>query len=125
MNMEYGNLTLVLCLEDDSILVGREVLEVLGAPRQVQLMINAAQKKLLLQACGVTDREAVVVPPQPTLYFAVSGHVILKRIRKLTGWQDPAPRQVSGYQVPGRMAIVFDLETAETVDLAAGFPTGM
>ena len=112
-----GPLYLTLSLEEESILVGADVLEVLGRPRQIQMMINDEQKKLLIQACTVDDREAVVVPPQPTLRFAVSGHSVLKRIRKITGWKDSLPRKVAGYQIPDHYAIVFDLRTAEPADL--------
>ena len=112
MDMRVAPLALTLSLEDDSILVGRDVLEVLGYPKQLQLMFNDTQKKILLQACTIDDKGAVVVPPQPMLYFAVSGHSLLKRIRKITGWQDNDPRTLEGFQVPGRLAIVFDLQTA-------------
>lgn len=110
-------LFLTLSLEEESILVGTDVLEALGHPRQIQMMINDGQAKLLLQACTVDDREAVVVPPQPMLSFAVSGHSVLKRIRKITGWLDTMPRRIMGYQVPDHYAIVFDLMSAEPVDL--------
>ena len=116
-NMTQDPLYLTLSLEEESILVGADVLEILGRPRQIQMMINDEQKKLLIQACTVDDREAVVVPPQPTLRFAVSGHSVLKRIRKITGWRDSQPRRVAGYQIPEHYAIVFDLMTAEPVDL--------
>ena len=110
-------LYLTLSLEEESILVGADVLEVLGRPRQIQMMLNDSQKKMLIQACTVDDREAVVVPPQPVLHFAVSGHSVLKRIRKITGWKDSLPRKVEGLRIPGHNVIVFDLLTAETVDL--------
>ena len=62
-NMTQDPLYLTLSLEEESILVGADVLEILGRPRQIQMMINDEQKKLLIQACTVDDREAVVVPP--------------------------------------------------------------
>ncbi len=116
-NITQEPLYLTLSLEEESILVGADVLGVLGWPRQIQMMINDEQKKLLIQACTVDDREAVVVPPQPVLHFAVSGHTVLKRIRKITGWKDSLPRRVAGYQIPEHYAIVFDLMTAEPADL--------
>ena len=50
-------LTLTLCLNEDSILVSRAILEALEHPRQVQMLINEERKMLLLQACTVDDRE--------------------------------------------------------------------
>ena len=55
-------LTLTLCLDEDSILLGEPVLEALGHPRQVQMLINEERQMLLLQACTVNDREAIVIP---------------------------------------------------------------
>ncbi len=105
-------LTLTLCLEENSILLSEAVLEALGYPRQVQLLINEEQQMLLLQACTVNDREAIVIPPMTLEHFEMSGHALLRRIRRLTGWTDNSPRVVSGRFIPAHCAIVFDLRTA-------------
>ena len=110
---EGGRLSLMLDLKEDSLYMGRDVLELLGSPRQIQMMLNKEQKKLLLQACTIDDREAVVVPPQPSLFFQMSGKSLLKKIRKLTGWNDDRPRILYGEKVPGHAAVIFDLKTAE------------
>lgn len=110
---EYRPLTLTLCLEEDSILLGEAVLDALGHPRQVQLLINEEQKMLLLQACTVDDREAIVIPPLTLDNFEMSGHALLKRVRRLTGWNDNCPRVVYGSFIPAHCAIVFDLRTAQ------------
>ena len=110
---EYRPLTLTLCLEEDSILLGEAVLDALGHPRQVQLLINEEQKMLLLQACTVDDREAIVIPPLTLDSFEMSGHALLKRVRRLTGWNDNCPRVVYGSFIPAHCAIVFDLRTAQ------------
>ena len=106
-------LTLTLCLEEDSILLNDAVLEALGHPRQVQMLINEEQRMLMLQACTVDDREAIVIPPIAPGNFEMSGHSLLRRIRRLTGWTDNIPRVVYGNPVPTRCAIVFDLRTAQ------------
>ena len=106
-------LTLTLCLDEDSILLGEPVLEALGHPRQVQMLINEEQGMLLLQACTVDDREAIVIPPMPLEHFEMSGHALLRRIRRLTGWTDDRPRVVFGSYLPAHCAIVFDLRTAQ------------
>lgn len=110
-------LTLTLCLQEDSILISKAVLGILGSPKQIQMMINDEQKKLLLQPCSVDDREAVVIPPQPMVQFEMSGHSLLKRIRKLTGWPDSMPRVVRGDYLSKYHAIVFDLSTAKLARL--------
>ena len=106
-------LTLTLCLEENSILLSEAVLEALGHPRQVQLLINEEQRMLLLQACTVDDREAIVIPPMTLEHFEMSGHALLRRIRRLTGWTDNYPRVVFGSFIPAHCAIVFDLRTAQ------------
>ena len=106
-------LTLTLCLEEDSILLNEAVLETLGHPRQVQMLINDEQQMLLVQACTVDDREAIVIPPLTMEHFEMSGHSLLRRIRRLTGWTDDRPRVVYGSFIPAHCAIVFDLHTAQ------------
>ena len=106
-------LTLTLCLDEDSILLGEAVLEALGHPRQVQMLINEERQMLLLQACTVNDREAIVIPPMILEHFEMSGHALLKRIRKLTGWTDSRPRVVFGSYLPTHSALVCDLHSAQ------------
>jgi len=106
-------LALTLCLEEDSILVSKAILDVLEKPRQVQMLINDEQKMLLLQACTVTDREAVVVPLQTYAQFEMSGHSLIKRIRKLTGWTDNLPRVMYGDYILSHKVIVFNLLLAQ------------
>ena len=105
-------LMLTLCLEEDSILVSKAILETLEHPKQVQMLINEEQQKLLLQACTVDDREAIVIPPMTLEHFEMSGQALLRRIRRLTGWTDDRPRVVYGSYLPSHCAIVFDLHTA-------------
>ena len=107
------SLTLTLCLEEGSILLNKAVLDVLGHPKQVQMLINEERQMLLVQACTVEDREAVVIQTAAITQFEMSGHSLLKRIRRLTGWMDERPRMVYGTFIPSHNAIVFDLTTAE------------
>ena len=105
-------LMLTLCLEEDSILLNEAILEALGHPRQVQMLINEERQMLLLQACTIDDREAIVIPPVAPGHFEMSGHSLLRRIRRLTGWSDNTPRVVYGDPIPLRRAVLFDLHTA-------------
>lgn len=113
---DTDQLTITLCLEEDSILIGKKVLEVLEYPKQIQLLINEEAGKILLQPCTVTAKEAIVVPEYMKA-FEMSGHSLLRRICKLTGWTDNLPRTVFGGYMPAHQAIVFDLNTATPVDL--------
>ena len=79
----------------------------------MQMLINEERKMLLLQACTVDDREAIVIPPMTLEHFEMSGHSLLRRIRRLTGWSDDRPRVVFGHYLPSHCAIVFDLHTAQ------------
>ena len=106
-------LTLTLCLAEESILLNQAVLDTLAHPRQVQMLINEERQMLLVQACTVDDREAIVVPTMAMPQFEMSGHSLLRRIRRLTGWTDDQPRTVYGTYIVSHNAIVFDLTTAE------------
>ena len=110
-------LKLTLCLEEGSILFNKAVLDTLEHPKQVQMLINEDRQMLLVQACTVEDREAIVIPPVTKSEFEMSGHSLLKRIRRLTGWVDNQPRTVFGTYIASHNAIVFDLMTAQPADL--------
>ena len=112
-----GPLAMTLCLAEESILLNKTVLDQLCQPRQVQLLINEEQGMLLLKACSVDDREAVVIPPLPPEQFEVSGPSLLKRLRRLAGWPDNRPRQIIGIPIPTHNAIAFNLQTAIPVQL--------
>ena len=115
----YGTepLKLTLCLEEGSILFNKAVLDTLDHPKQVQMLINEERQMLLVQACTVDDREAIVIPAVTKSEFEMSGHSLLKRIRRLTGWTDELPRTVFGTYISSHNAIVFDLMTAQPADL--------
>lgn len=110
-------LTLTLCLEENSILLSNAVLEALDSPKQVQMLINEERKMLLLQACTVEDCEAVIIPQSPFLQFEMSGHSLLKRIRKLTHWPDDRPRVVCGDYVAQHRVVIFDLMSARVSEI--------
>ena len=100
----YGTepLKLTLCLEEGSILFNKAVLDTLDHPKQVQMLINEDRQMLLVRACTVDDREAIV-PAVTKSEFEMSGHSLLKRIRRLTGWTDEQPRTVLHlYRLPQR-----------------------
>ena len=110
-------LMLTLCLEEDSILISKAILETLEHPKQVQMLINEERQMLLLQACTVDDPEAVVIPPDTMVQFEMSEHALLRRIRRLTGWTDNQPRVIYGNYIASHQAIVFDLHTAQPAEL--------
>lgn len=106
-------LILTLCLEEDSILLNQAVLETLHHPRQVQMLINEEKQMLLVQACTVEDREAIVIPAISLPQFEMSGHSLLKRIRRMISWMDERPWVVYGTYIASHNAIVFDLSSAQ------------
>ncbi len=108
---------LTLNLMEDSILLNEGVLDALDWPRQVQLMINQDAKMLLLRACTIEDKQAVVVPSDRVEQFEISGRSLLRKIRRLVGWNDDCPRLCYGEYLPAHQAIRFNLMDAEAVDL--------
>lgn len=107
---------LTLNLQDDSILLNEGVLNALDWPRQVQLLINQERKSLLLRACSVTDGQALVVPADHVEQFEISGRSLLKKIRKLVGWEDDQRRMCLGEYLPTHQAVCFDLTSAQVVE---------
>ena len=108
---------LKLNLMEDSILLNEGVLHALDWPRQVQLMINQDAKMLLLRACTIEDKQAVVIPSDRVEQFEISGRSLLRKIRRLVGWNDDCPRLCYGEYLPAHQAIRFNLMDAEAVDL--------
>ncbi len=111
-------LTLTLCLEENSILLNKAVLDILEQPRQVQMLINKEVRVLLLLPCTVQARQAIVVPPLVTEpQFEISGQLLLKQIRQLMDWSDNQPRVILGTYMSSHHAVMFDLKTARLASL--------
>lgn len=111
---------MTLNLKDGSILLSRGVLNALDCPKQVQIRINPAEKKLMLRACTVEDRDAVVVPNDQTEAVEISARVFLKKIRELVGWEDKLPRACCGEYLPAHQAVIFNLEDAQPLEFVQG-----
>lgn len=111
------SIIVTLNLQDDTILLNDGVLDALGRPRQVQILVNKEEKKLLLRACTVDDLEAVVVPEERTLQFEISCRSFLRRVRQLVKWEDNRPRMCYGEYLPVHQAILFSLKDAIPLDL--------
>lgn len=107
-----NTLLLTLNLQEDTIMLNKGILDVLDHPRQVQIMLNEAIGSLLLRACTIDDLQAVVVPEEQIVQFEIGGRSLLKRIRRITGWEDNEPRACQGEYLPMHQAIIFDLMQA-------------
>ena len=95
---------ITLNLLDNSILLNEGVLNALDWPRQVQLLINNDEKMLVLRACTVEDRQAVVVPDEHIAQFEISERTLFKKIKRLLGWEDECPRMCYGEYLPAHQA---------------------
>ncbi len=113
-----SHLTITLFPDEESILVNGDVLEAIGRPKQIQLMINENLQKLLLMACDIEDQQAVVVPDPNSEQFEISGQSLIKRIRKITGWQDRIPRFIEGTEMRKYHAVIFDLQDTRPINLS-------
>ncbi len=112
-----AQIILTLNLLEDSILLNKGILAALDWPRQVQILINKDEKMLLLRACTIDDQQAVVVPEERAMQFEISGRSLLRKIRRMVGWEDDRPRMCYGEYLPFLQSIRFDLKSAQPVDL--------
>ena len=110
-------LLLTLCLEENTILVSTAILECLGNPRLIQMMINDEMRSLIIHPCKDGDRESILIPESTIYQFEYPGQSLLRRIRRLTKWRDTNPRAVYGTFVPQINAVVFDLLNAQVAIL--------
>ena len=106
-------LLLTLCLEENTILVSTAILDCLGNPRLIQMMINDEMRSLIIRPCKDGDRESILIPDTPMYQFEYPGQALLRRIRRLTKWQNKNPRAIYGTFVPQINAVVFDLMSAQ------------
>ena len=58
-----------------------------------------------------------VVPEEHVLQYEISGRVLLRKIRRLVGWQDNYPRVCKGEYLPAHQAIRFNLMETQVVDM--------
>ena len=110
-------LLLTMDFHDESMMLNEGILDALGRPKQVQIMLNKDSKRLLLRPCEVDSTEAVVMPSGPVLQAEVGGRSLLKKIRKIAGWQAERARICIGEVIPAYNAVCFELENAISVSL--------
>ena len=110
---------LTLNLRDDTILLGEGVLNALDHPQQVQLLLNKDEKMLLLRACSIEDQQALVVPDGDVSVCEISGRSLLRKIRKMVGWEDNRMRVCTGDYLPAHQAVRFSLADAQVMNVDA------
>ena len=106
---------LTLNFRDETIMLNEEILNALGRPKQVQILINSETKRLAMCPCDLDSEEAVVMPTGNVQQFEIGGRSVLRRIRKAAGWKTDLPRICFGEAIPDHRAVCFDLEYAITV----------
>ncbi len=111
------NIIMTLNLAGGSILLNEGVLNALDRPKQVQILVNKDEKKLMLRACTIDDLQAVVVPEDSTMQVEISGRTLLQRLRQQVGWEDDRPRMCMGEYIHAHQAICFDLAGAQVLDV--------
>ena len=96
-------LLLTLCLEENTILVSTAILDCIGNPRLIQMMINDEKRSLIIHPCKDGERESILIPDTLMYQFEYPGQSLLRRIRRLTKWPDTNPRAVYGTYIPSLM----------------------
>lgn len=112
-------LLLTLCLEENTILVSTAILDCIGNPRLIQMMINDEKRSLIIHPCKDGERESILIPDTLMYQFEYPGQSLLRRIRRLTKWPDTNSRAVYGTYIPQINAVVFDLLSAQIAILQA------
>ena len=107
------SLILTLCLQENTLLISNAVIEQLGSPSLIQIRMNEADKSLLITPCEYGIRGAVVVPDNHQYQLEMPGRSLIRRIQRITEWQDDNPRVLYGVFIPQHNAIYFSLDTAQ------------
>ena len=77
---------LTMDMKNDLFVLGDATLDALGRPKQVQLLINTQQRKLVLRACSAEDAEPIFLSTAPIISTEISGRKLLQNIRTNMGW---------------------------------------
>ena len=114
-----SQLLLTMNFHDETMMLNEGILEALGCPRQVQILLNDESRRLVLRPCDVNSSQAVVIPTGSTLQVELGGRQLLRRIRKLAGWDTEQPRICVGEFIQEYQAVCFDLVRAMAVSPGA------
>lgn len=104
---------LTMDMKNDLFVLDEATLDALGRPKQVQLLINTQQRKLVLRACSAEDEEPIFLPDTPIISTEISGRKLLQNIRINMGWADMKSRICPGNYLPDHRAVCFDLSRAK------------
>ena len=100
---------LTMDMKNDLFVLDDATLDALGRPKQVQLLINTQQRKLVLRACSAEDDEPIFLPDTPIISTEISGKKLLQNIRTNMGWTGLESRICPGTYIPNHKAVCFDL----------------
>ena len=100
---------LTMDMKNDLFVLDDATLDALGRPKQVQLLINTQQRKLVLRACSAEDDEPIFLSAAPMISTEISGRKLLQNIRTNMGWEDKKTRICPGTFLPTHKAVCFDL----------------
>ena len=116
---QNSQLLLTMNFHDETMMLNEGILEALGRPRQVQILLNDESRRLVLRPCDVNSSQAVVIPTGSTLQVELGGRQLLRRIRKLAGWDTEQPRICVGEFIQEYQAVCFDIVRAMAVSPGA------
>ena len=107
------SLILTLCMQENTLLISNAIIEQLGSPSLIQIRMNEEDKSLLVNPCEYGVRGAVVVPDNHMYQLEMPDRSLIRRIQRITEWQDDNPRVLYGVFIPQHNAIYFSLDTAQ------------
>ena len=111
-----SQLLLTMNFRDETIMLNEGILHALGCPKQVQILLNDESKRLLLRPCEVDSNQAIVIPSGSVLQVEIGGRQLLRKIRRLAGWETEQPRICFGEAIQEYQAVFFDLTRAMVVN---------
>ena len=106
------SLFLTLNFRDGTMMINDEIINALGRPGQVQILINEEAKQLLLRTCELQSNQAVLLDESLETPVEIPGRSLLKKISKIANWEDNQPRICPGEYLPDISAVGFDLTRA-------------
>lgn len=105
-------MTVTFNWQDAMIEVDNTVLQTMGKPKYVQLMLNYDKKLLGIKSCDIDCDNVLIMPEKDVQLVEIPAKTLLKNIWGHMGWETENPRVCVGVYLESYQIVVFDLSEA-------------
>lgn len=119
-------IAITFCYRRGRAIIYKSVITVLGNPDYIRMLINPAERVLIVQVCDQQERNAIEVPRnlrKDGVSFGINSVALLESMTRLMGWSKQLTYRVKGELQAESGLVVFLLDQAVVVNEADGGET--